>query len=98
MGRDQQKAYRKKQKALRRPGRDDVARVVLHWALTEGLRKERHEDLDKLGSLVASRLAEQGFDQAEARRRFDELLERYQSGWSFQRKRHLVETEEAEET
>lgn len=94
MGRDQQKAYRKKQKALRRPGRDDVARVVLHWVITEGLRKERHQDLEKLRRLVATRLAEQGFDEAQAIRRFDDLLERYETGWAFRRKPHLNETDE----
>ena len=90
-----QKAYRAKLKAERMPTRDDVARVVLHWAITEALRPGREGTLHKLRRVVLARLASQGFDKEAARRRFDLLLDRYEDGWDFQRKLHLLEDDAA---
>ena len=84
-----QREYRRQQKAVRKPSRDDVARVALHWVITEALRREREDDLVKLCDLIRDRLVGQGFDRDAASRRIDDLIARYESGWDFQRKPHL---------
>ncbi|WP_046867461.1 hypothetical protein [Microvirga massiliensis] len=85
-----QRAYRARLKAERIPTRDDVARVVLHWALIEALKPGQEDNLRKLRRVILARLTQQGFDRAAARRRIDALLDRYEDGWDFQRKPHLL--------
>ncbi|NDW04641.1 hypothetical protein [Jiella pacifica] len=84
-----QKAYRAEQAARRKPSRDDVARVALHWAITRALTKEP-QYLTKLRATIIERLVAQGFDRQGAAARFDELTDRYEDGWTFQRKPHLA--------
>ena len=40
--------YREQQTALRRPSRDDVARVALHWAIMRTLRPGRERNYPEL--------------------------------------------------
>ena len=84
-----QRAYRAEQKAKRKPSRDDIARVALHWAITRALTKEPYY-LDRLRATIVEGLVAQGFDRKAAAARFDELTDRYEDGWSFQRKPHLA--------
>jgi len=86
----QQRHYRAQQKALRKPSRDDVARVALHWIITEALRRNREGELGQWSETIVRRLVRQGFDQDAARRRIGQLIERYEDGWRFQRKPHLA--------
>ena len=83
-----QRAYRAEQKAKRKPSRDDVARVALHWMILHSLGKEP-QHLDRLRATIVARLAVQGFDHEAAAARLDELIDRYEEGWDFQRKPHL---------
>lgn len=84
-----QRAYRMQQKALRKPSRDDVARVALYWIITEALRRDKDGELGKWCDIVVTRLADQGFDRHCAHRRVGQLIEQYAEGWEFQRKPHL---------
>ena len=85
----QQRRYRQQQKALRKPTRDDVARVALHWIIIRLLRAGRDGDLGKWSETIVKRLVRQGFEGDAARRRIDLLIARYEGGWSFQGKPHL---------
>ena len=85
-----QRAYRLQQKALRKPSRDDVARVALHLAISEALQDGRGEELGAWYEAIIDRLVDQGFDRNAANRRVDQLIERYADGWGFQRKPHLM--------
>lgn len=87
-----QRKYRQRQAALRRPSRDDVARVALHWAIMRNLKPGRERLLAQWSSSFVDTLVEQGFDRDAASRRIDELIERYESGWQFQLKPHLKRT------
>lgn len=85
----QQRRYRRQQIALRKPARDDVARVALYWIIMKLLRAGRDGDLGKWSEIIVKRLVRQGFDGNAARRRIDQLITRYEGGWAFQGKPHL---------
>jgi hypothetical protein len=85
----QQRHYREQQKALRKPSRDDVARVTLHWIIKRILKHDEEGELAKWSETIVRRLVRQGFERDAARRRIDQLVERYEDGWRFQRKSHL---------
>lgn len=85
----QQRRYRQQQKALRKPTRDDVARVALHWIITKALRRNRESELEMWCETIVKRLVRQGFERDAARRRIDQLIARYEEGWAFQSKPHL---------
>lgn len=84
-----QRAYRARQTADRKPGRDDVARVVLHWVMTEMLCRSG-PDVARLRGIIIDRLVSQGFSESRAAARVDDLLDRYEDGWTFQRKSRLL--------
>jgi hypothetical protein len=85
----QQRRYRQQQKALRKPTRDDVARVALHWIIKTALERNKERELGKWSETIVRRLADQGFERDAARRRIDQLIARYEDGWAFQGKPHL---------
>jgi hypothetical protein len=86
---DRQRAYRVDQRALRKPSRDDVARVALHLMITEAL-SAREAELGSWCEHLVTVLVAQGFDRTAAHRRMDQLVERYADGWQAQRKPHLA--------
>ena len=95
MGRlEKQKLYQSEYRARRRrekaPDRDDIARALLHYAITENLEHGRHQELGRLIRAISRRLEEQGFDPDATRRTWRDLVERYGNGWIFQRKLHLL--------
>ncbi|UZE46941.1 hypothetical protein ONR75_18175 [Rhodopseudomonas sp. P2A-2r] len=87
---DHQRAYRLQQKDLRKPSRDDVARLALHLMINEALRRGQDEELSRWCETIVTQLAAQGFERDAAYRRVDQLIERYADGWTFQRKPHLA--------
>ncbi|MCV0381162.1 hypothetical protein [Nitratireductor sp.] len=87
--RDRQRALRAASKSRRKPSRDDIARTLLHFAITKNLSEERRERLEELQHHIVAALVLQGFDEREAEIVWDALVDKYQSGWSFQLKRHL---------
>ncbi|SKA31760.1 hypothetical protein [Consotaella salsifontis] len=90
---DYQRAYRAAQKERRRPSRDDVARVLLNWIITLLLENKDHDGLMNFRTGVVLRLVEQGFDRKESQLRFDGLIDKYEDGWDFRRKPHLMKPE-----
>ena len=84
--RARQREYRRKQRAARRPSRDDIARALLHFALRENLRLGRSDKLDALWDAVAAVLVEQGYDAEQTSEAFADLVDRYRRGWEFQRR------------
>ncbi|WPZ14400.1 hypothetical protein T8J41_00760 [Nitratireductor rhodophyticola] len=87
--RDRQRALRAASRSRRKPSRDDIARTLLHFAITKNLSEERRERLEELQHHIVAALVLQGFDEREAEIVWDALVDKYQSGWSFQLKRHL---------
>jgi len=85
-----QQRYRAQRKREKAPGRDDIARALLHFAITENLAHGRHQDLARLVREISQRLESQGFNPAATRKAWQDLVVRYGEGWSFQRKVHLL--------
>lgn len=85
-----QQRYRAQRKRERVPDRDDIARALLHFAITENLAHGRHQDLASLVKEISGRLVEQGFNPAATRKAWRDLIVRYGEGWTFQRKVHLL--------
>ncbi|MBU0805423.1 MAG: hypothetical protein KKE67_19955 [Alphaproteobacteria bacterium] len=88
--REYQREYRKRIKSAREPDRDEIARELLHYAITENLKNNREDELWHLADNVIARLAARGYDRAATERAFVDIVERYGAGWDFQRRLHLV--------
>jgi hypothetical protein len=96
--REYQRKYRAARKKAEVPDRDDIARMALHWMITEALKgRNKKGMLEKVQTEIVQRLVEQGFDPKASDDAFDALVERYSAGWSFQRKLHLSEGKNAPE-
>lgn len=87
--RERQRTLRAEASAKRKPSRDDIARTLLHWAITENIRHDREDELDRLQMQVVDRLVAQGFDRQASDTAWDALVDKYRNGWAFQSKRHL---------
>jgi hypothetical protein len=85
---------RKAAKELRRPGRDDLARMLL-WQMINRLQHNkkvtnRQQELDNLCNLIVSGLVKQGFDERQSEEVFDTLAKRYACSMPpFRIKRHF---------
>ena len=89
--RARQKALRQRNRVLKRPGRDDFARMLLHIALAENVRANNFAELDRLQDGLVENLVSQGFDKYQCDQVFEELIEKYKRGWTFFRKVHLLD-------
>ena len=87
--RERQAKLRTARKSARKPSRDDIARLLLHWSITEMIGKGRERELHRVQDALVERLVAQGFHKAAADAAFDELVDKYAGGWAFQRKVHL---------
>ncbi|MHA6646407.1 hypothetical protein, partial [Mesorhizobium sp. A623] len=87
--RQRQQKVRAVRRSERRPSRDDIARTLLHWAIVQNLKLGREQELDRLQASIVDGLVARGFNRIQADAAFDELVEKYGSGWTFQRKPHL---------
>ena len=87
--RERQRVLRTETKAERKPTRDDIARTLLHWAITENIRQGREDELFRLQVHVVDQLVAQGFDKQASDTAWEALVDKYRKGWSFQTKRHL---------
>lgn len=89
--RKRQKQLREQAKQDRKPSRDDIARVLLHWTITGSAGKGQMETLLRVEDSVVGILVDQGFDERKAYEVFDDLIERYtKRRWDFRRKVHLT--------
>ncbi len=86
--RERQRTLRAETRANRKPSRDDIARTLLHWAITENIRHGREDELDRLQVQVVDRLIVQGFDREASDIAWDALVDKYRNGWTFQTRRH----------
>ena len=89
--RARQKALRQRNRDLKRPGRDDFARMLLHIGLEENVRAKNFDELDRIQDGLVKNLVNQGFDEYQCDQVFEELIEKYERGWSFFRKVHLLD-------
>lgn len=88
--RERQQEYRERLRAERRPGRDDVARILLHFMIIKAQKSGDKGGMEKLVSMLLDALADQGFDKGASLDVIDDLIERYtKRGWEFRRKVHL---------
>jgi uncharacterized protein YejL (UPF0352 family) len=89
-----QSQMRKTAKELRRPSRDDLARMLL-WQMINGLQQNkkttnRQLELDNLCNMIVNGLIKQGFDEGQCEEVFDALAKKYTSSLPpFRVKRHL---------
>lgn len=89
---------RKATKELKKPDRDDIARMLL-WQMITGIQKNSKKDkagkremLDKLLKRTVDGLERQGFDGQQSEYAFEALVEKYAKGGPpFRRKLHLTE-------
>lgn len=94
--RGRQQAYRERLKRERRPGRDDVARIALHWLIVETARMAEKQNkparMNKVEEVLLEGLVAQGFDPRASDQVLGELIDKYvDGGWNFRRKLHLQE-------
>jgi hypothetical protein len=92
--RERQQAYRDEQRRLRRPGRDDIARVALRWLILGTAKLAEREGnparMNKVEGDLLEALVEQGFDRSASDAVLGDLIDRYVDGkWDFRRKVHL---------
>lgn len=93
--RDRQRALRAKQMIERRPGRDDVARVMLHWFILGATAMGREKELEETTDVIVRRLVKQGFDKRASYDVFKRLIEKYtEEKWDFQHKQRLLHPEQ----
>ncbi|MBO6920475.1 MAG: hypothetical protein JJ858_18770 [Rhizobiaceae bacterium] len=89
-----QSQMRRTAKELRRPSRDDLARMLL-WQMINGLQQNkkttnRQLELDNLCNMIVSGLVKQGFDEGQCEDVFDAIARKYASSQPpFRIKRHL---------
>ncbi|WP_281978874.1 hypothetical protein [Pseudorhizobium flavum] len=94
--RGRQQVYRERLKRERRPGRDDVARIALHWLIVETARMAEKQNsparMNKVEEVLLEGLVSQGFDARASDQVLGELIDKYvDGGWTFRRKLHLQE-------
>lgn len=85
-----QEEYRKRVKGARAPDRDEIARQLLHYAITENLKRDRESELWHMADSVIERLVERGYDLEASQNVFVGIVDRYEKGWTFQRRVHLL--------
>lgn len=89
---ERQQKVRDEAKELRRPSRDDIARMLL-WQMimsADNHKLGRRVALDRLRDNVVEGLESQGFDDQQSSDVFEELANRYSDGlFPFRPKRHL---------
>ena len=96
--RERQRLYRAKMKAARKPSRDDIARVLLYFTIAENFKRGREQEVFRLQDQIVNGLVGQGFDRAASNAAFEELIDKYRSGWDFQRKPHLGAADSSSES
>lgn len=88
--REYQRDYRRRMKKAKVQYRDEIARELLHYAITENLKRGRESELWALADAVIERLAARGYDREATGRAFVGTVDRYEDGWDFQRRVHLL--------
>lgn len=84
---ERQREYRQRQKDARRPSRDDIASTTFLYLVQETARVGNWDTFNEIMDRVTDRLVERGFDRKASTRAIDVLIDRYEDGWEFQRRR-----------
>jgi hypothetical protein len=87
-----QQEVRKKARAVRRPSRDDIARLWLWQVITDAQKDgaKGKELIGKMADKIVAGLEQQGFADQESYAVFDQLVRKYSDGlYPFRPKRHL---------
>ncbi|WP_417691602.1 hypothetical protein [Roseibium sp.] len=92
---ERQRNYRQRQKEARRPSRNDIATTTFHMIVQETARVGNWSTFNKMLDLVTARLVERGFDKVATEKAIDDLVEKYENGWEFQRKPDFKDDSEA---
>jgi len=89
---ERQQKVRDEAKVRRRPGRDDLARMLLWQMITAAQgQKDPYRAVGKVRDALVEQLERQGFDVRESEEVFHELADRYSDGlFPFRPKRHLT--------
>jgi hypothetical protein len=82
-----QRQYRQRLKDARRPSRDDIAATTFLFLVQETARIGNWDTFYTIMDRVTDRLVERGFDRQASTTAIEELVERYEDGWAFQRRR-----------
>lgn len=82
-----QRAYRQRQKDARCPSRDDIATTTFLYLVQETARVGSWDTFNEIMNRVTDRLVERGFDRQASTQAIDGLIDRYEDGWEFQRRR-----------
>lgn len=88
--RERQQQLREQAKRERKPSRDDIARVLLHWTITGSAGKGQIETLRRVEDEIVALLVQQGFDEEGLRGvlRSDRALHQTPLGLSTQSAPH----------
>lgn len=87
-----QAELRKRKKEGKCPERDDFARALFYHVARESLgHPEREGKFLRIMDAVIDLLVAQGFDRTSTDGALGKLLDRYEDGWGFRRKVHLIE-------
>jgi|GEM_PF-3712321 len=92
---ERQRKYRQRQKDARRPSRDDIAATTFLLIVQETARVGNWNTFNKILDLVTAKLVERGFDKVATIKAIDDLVEKYENGWEFQRKPDFEDDAEA---
>lgn len=86
-----QQQYRERSRSERRPDRDDIARVVIHFLIERSYKTNKMDAFDRIIIRpVIKHLEKQGFDNLASHEVFDDLIDKYTtSDWDFGSKPHL---------
>lgn len=92
--RQRQQEYRERLKKDRRPTRDDIARIALHWLIVETAKLAEKEKkparMNKVEDVLLDGLAAQGFNPTASDEVLGAIIDKYVDGrWIFRRKLHL---------
>lgn len=87
-----QQQVRDEARSLKRPSRDDFARMLLWQMITAAHKqKEPHRALGKLRDSIVEQLERQQFNVRQCEEVFHEIADRYSDGlFPFRPKRHLM--------
>ncbi|MEP3429985.1 MAG: hypothetical protein ABJN98_14960 [Roseibium sp.] len=84
---ERQRAYRKHIKDQKRPSRNDITATLFHYFVLETAKVGNWKDFNKVMEKITDRLVERGFDRTASTKAIDALVDKYEDGWEFQRRR-----------
>lgn len=85
--RQRQQEYRERLKKDRRPTRDDIARIALHWLIVEtaklAVKEKKPARMNKVEDVLLDGLAAQGFNPTASDEVLGALIDKYSMAAGF---------------